>query len=50
MADICSSIEKVSGDALRDNAQLNSEIVLDIKKLTEKLQEILKLIQDDSEE
>ena len=48
IASLCLKIEKVSDDALKGNTQLNFEIVSGIKKSTEKLREILKLIQDNT--
>ena len=48
ISDICLNIEKISDEALRGNAQLNNQIITDVKKSVENLSEILKLIQDDT--
>lgn len=48
VSDICLNIEKMSDDTLKGNVQLNIQIISDTKKSTEKLREILKLIQDDT--
>lgn len=48
IANICLGIEKMSDDALKGIVQLNNENILEIKESVGKLQEILKLIQDDT--
>lgn len=48
IADICLNTEKISGDALNGTIQLNNENILEIKKSVEKMNEILKLIQEDT--
>ncbi len=48
IVNICLNIEKMSNDALEGTVQLNNENISEIKKSVEKLNEILKLIQDDT--
>jgi len=48
VSDICLNIETVSDNALKGNTQLNVQIISDFKKLTEKLREILKQVQDNT--
>lgn len=48
VSDICLNIEKISDDALKNKTQLNSQVVFDIKKSVESLEQILKRVQDDT--
>lgn len=48
VSDICLNIEKISDDALKNKTQLNSQVVFDIKKSVESLEQVLKRVQDDT--
>lgn len=48
IAALAETIEKISDGALKGNVQMNNQIISEIKKSVEKLDEILKLIQDDT--
>jgi len=48
VANLCVIIEKISNDALKGNAQLNNQIISNIKKSVEQLEQILKRVQDDT--
>ena len=46
IANICLNIEKTSNDRLKGISQLNIQAISDIKKSVEKLQEMLKQVED----
>ena len=50
IANICLDIEKRSDDALKGNSRLNNEIIANINTLVEEVKEILKQVQNDSED